>query len=66
MRDIKDIKQAHNQQADMLARSYQESANTQRRLASHCATASEREKHLRKARRLERKVAEALGTRVRV
>lgn len=61
---MKQVKLDHNSCAESLAHSYQASANTERRLASHCATASEREKHLRKARRYERQAKEALETRV--
>ena len=52
----------HNQAAAILATSYRESANTEKRLASHSCTARERKRHLDKARRLERKVNESLAT----
>lgn len=58
------VKNAHNKNADALEKSFLASANTERRLASHCATSSEREKHLRKAHRYERKAKEAIETRV--
>lgn len=56
--------ESHNQTSAHLAESYEESAATERRLASHCATVSDRERHLRRARRFERKAEEAKRTRV--